>query len=285
MRVFVPEGTLLDTPENTVSISSENELRRARDNGTVLESRVLLCDNAHNLHVRLGDLRGVIPRREGALGIDTGTTRDVALLTRVNKPVQFLVEKFCGDTVYLSRRAAQSACCREYLCKLRPGDVIGATVTHLEPFGAFCDVGAGVSALLPVSCLCVSRIAHPSAHVSAGQSIFTAVKGIDSCGRIALTMKELLGTWEENAASLNPGDTVPGIVRTVEPYGIFVELKPNLSGLAEYVPGVCAGMQASVYVKSVLPEKMKIKLVIVDAFYADETPSKPNYLITSGKID
>jgi len=285
MRIFVPEGALLNTPENRECLESEGGLRRAREDGRVLESRALLCDGAHNLHVRLGGLRGVIPRREGALGIDTGTTRDVALLTRVNKPVQFLVEKFCGDTVYLSRRAAQSACCREYLCGLCPGDVIPAAVTHLEPFGAFCDVGAGVSALLPVSCLCVSRIAHPAARVAGGQSVLAAVKGIDACGRVTLSMKELLGTWEENAAPLSPGDTVPGIVRTVEPYGIFVELAPNLSGLAEYVPGVLAGMQASVFVKSVLPDRMKVKLVLVDAFCGEPVLTEPRYFIDSGHID
>jgi small subunit ribosomal protein S1 len=283
-RVFVPEGALMGTPENRRSLLSENTLRRAREDGQVLESRALLCDGEHNLHVSLGSLRGVIPRREGALGIDTGATRDVALLTRVNKPVQFLVEKFCGNTVYLSRRAVQSACCKEYLRTLRPGDIVPATVTHLESFGAFCDVGAGISALLPVSYLCVSRIAHPAARIYAGQSIRAAIKGIDGCGRITLTMKELLGTWEENAAALNPGDTVPGIIRTVEPYGIFVELAPNLSGLAEYVPGVRPGMQASVFVKSVQPEKMKVKLVLVDAVFGHNTPAPLRYFVDSGSL-
>jgi small subunit ribosomal protein S1 len=281
----------LNTPENLEALSSEGALRLARTQGRVLESRVILCDSAHNLHVRLGELRGVIPRREGALGIDTGATRDVALLTRVNKPVQFFAEKFCGDTVYLSRRAVQKLCCGEYLCRLRPGDVISAAVTHLEPFGAFCDVGAGVSALLPVSCICVSRIEHPSARLCTGQKILAAVKGIDGCGRITLTMKELLGTWEQNAAHFCPGDTVPGIIRTVEPYGVFIELAPNLSGLAEYVPGVAAGMQASVFIKSVNPQKMKIKLAIVDFGYRAPScelsarAAQIKYYVTGGRID
>ncbi|MCL2023256.1 MAG: S1 RNA-binding domain-containing protein [Oscillospiraceae bacterium] len=281
---FVPEGDLLNTAENIRACSSETTLRLARDEGRILESRALLCDNAHNLHVSFEGLRGVIPRHEGAVGIDSGTTRDVALLARVNKPVQFMVEKFCGDTVYLSRRAAQLACCKEYLSTLEAGDIIPATVTHLEPFGAFCDVGAGISALLPVSCLCVSRIDHPAARLSVPQRIKAVVKGIDGCGRITLSMKELLGTWEENAAMFSPGDTVPGIVRTVESYGIFVELTPNLSGLAEYVEGVKVGMQASVYVKSILQDKMKIKLVLVDAFCGDNIPLPPRYFTDCAKL-
>ena len=55
-----------------------------------------------------------------------------------------------------------------------------------------------------------------------------------------------------------------GIVRSVESYGIFVELKPNLAGLAEYRENVYVGQSAAVYIKSIIPEKMKIKLIIID---------------------
>ena len=67
---------------------------------------------------------------------------------------------------------------------------------------------------------------------------------------------------------------MPGIVRSVERYGIFVELKPNLAGLAEYVPGVVPGQHASVYIKNLIPERMKIKLIIVDSFDA-QYPNEP----------
>ena len=48
-----------------------------------------------------------------------------------------------------------------------------------------------------------------------------------------------------------------------------MELSPNLAGLAEYVPGVCSGDAASVYIKSIHPDRMKIKLILVDHFAAD----------------
>lgn len=62
------------------------------------------------------------------------------------------------------------------------------------------------------------------------------------------------------------GETVPGVVRSVEPYGVFVELTPNLAGLAEPSAALEPGQPVAVYVKSILPEKMKIKLVVVEAF-------------------
>ena len=62
------------------------------------------------------------------------------------------------------------------------------------------------------------------------------------------------------------GRTVSGIIRSVEEYGVFVELTPNLAGLAEPCATAKVGECASVYIKSILPEKMKIKLIIIDNF-------------------
>ena len=104
-------------------------------------------------------------------------------------------------------------------------------------------------------------------------------------GRISLSHKELLGTWEQNAAGFAAGETVAGIVRSVENYGIFVELTPNLAGLAETRTGVRAGQQASVYIKSILPDKMKIKLILIDAFDDDCPPSPPVYFTDATHID
>jgi small subunit ribosomal protein S1 len=77
---------------------------------------------------------------------------------------------------------------------------------------------------------------------------------------------------------------VAGIVRSVESYGIFVELAPNLAGLAEPKEGVKAGQSASVYIKNLIPEKMKVKLIIVDSFDAEYKIEEPEYFITSGHI-
>ena len=73
--------------------------------------------------------------------------------------------------------------------------------------------------------------------------------------RVSLSHKELLGTWEENAALFSSGETVSGIVRSVEHYGVFVELAPNLAGLAEPKDGVKVGQQASVYIKNLIPDE------------------------------
>ena len=179
----------------------------------------------------------------------------------------------------LSRRAAQREFCESFLKDLRPGDIIPAKVTHLESFGAFVDIGCGRISLLSIDCISVSRISHPSARLSVGDMIYTVVRNIDERGRVFVSERELLGSWEENAAMFSEGQTVRGIVRSIESYGIFIELAPNLAGLAEYRDGLFPGQQAAVYIKSIIPDKMKIKLIIIDTDEQVSTPTPITYFI------
>lgn len=290
MKKYYTENCLIGTQENKNALSSKAALKEAFLNGKILEARAVMCDKEHNLHVDLGVMKGIIPREEGAIGIDDGSVRDIAIISRVNKPVMFKITGFEKDEngesyAVLSRRAVQKECMEEYISKLTPGCIIDAVVTHMESFGVFADIGAGISALMPIDSISISRIPHPSARFFAGQKIKAVVKGIDESGRITLSYKELLGTWEENARIFSAGETVPGIVRSVERYGIFVELRPNLAGLAEYVPGVVPGQHASVYIKNLIPERMKVKLIIVDSFDAEYPNEAPEYFIDGDFID
>ena len=284
---YLPEGDRIDTPDNQASIATITALMQAQNEGKLLEARCVRCDADHNLYVKLPCGEGIIPHHEGAIGIAEGTTKDIVLITRVNKPVCFVVTGFrqseVGCRPVLSRRIAQERCKEEFLDGLQLGDIIPARITRLETFGAFCDIGCGLPALLPIADISVSRILHPADRLRVGMEILGVVSSLDN-GRICLSHRELLGTWEENAARFTVGETVAGIVRSVEPYGIFVELSPNLAGLAEPHPGVRVGQQAAVYIKSVQPEKLKIKLALIDAQDNDQPPAQPEYFITDGPL-
>ena len=69
-----------------------------------------------------------------------------------------------------------------------------------------------------------------------------------------------MGSWEENADLFTPGETVTGVIRSIEDYGVFVELMPNLAGLAEIDDNLFEGQSVAVYIKSIIKQKMKIKL-------------------------
>ena len=295
---YFPEGLIIKTARNRDALSSMASLEEARVTSKILEARVMLCSSHFELSVDLGVCRGIIPRDEVAWSEDGKAPRDIAVITRVGKAVSFVIDRIeypeGGEPVaYLSRRRAQELCVKNYLNTLQIGDVIDARVTHFEPFGAFCDIGCGIISLLSIDSISVSRISHPDDRFSIGQNIRAVVKSREepldvphniSLGRIALSHKELLGTWEENAGRFEIGQTVAGIVRSIESYGIFVELAPNLAGLAEWKSGVVVGDVASVYIKNIIPSKMKVKLVIVDSYAADKHFIKNDYFITEGNV-
>lgn len=271
---FLPEGRIGFRPV------SKAELLRARDEKRICEGVALLCDKDRNLIVDLGSMRGVITRAEGAWS-PNGDVKDIAVISRVGKEVCFTVSGFAKDVggaeyALLSRRDAMKICAEEYLPRLRPGDVIDARVTRPDSFGAFVDVGCGIVGLMPIDAISVSRIAHPSERFAAGQDIRAVVADVGG-GRVTLSHRELLGTWEENASRFEAGQTVAGIVRSVERYGVFVELTPNLAGLAEPESEVVPGDRISVYIKSVIPEKMKIKLVLIDRLPRIDLPRRFDY--------
>ena len=285
---YLPEGARLSTQENREACASLSALERAMNVGTILEGIVTLCDHTLSLHVDVGGYEGIIPREEAVFNPDGQPVKDIAIISRVGKPVCFCVLGVVRDSgmgkpqLLLSRRAAQMACCREYLGDLIPGDIIPARVTHLESFGAFVDIGCGLVSLLSVDCISVSRIHHPQDRLTPGMQLRVVVKSANmAAGRIYVTLRELLGTWAQNAARFEAGQTVTGIVRSVESYGVFIELAPNLAGLTELRDEQRAlahrwiGQSAAVFIKSIVPERMKIKLVLIDTYPNPQQPLPP----------
>lgn len=281
-------------PEGALPLSQErltlDQLREAMDHQTVLEGLAVRCDGRRDLFVRFGGHEGVIPRLDAVHPAVSGADRDIAVLSRVGKPTCFTVTALEADekgapAALLSRRAAQEQAMEYFFGHLEPGTVLTGRVTRLESFGAFVDVGCGIVAMLPIEHISVSRISHPKDRFQDGQKILTAVWSLDrEARRITLTHRELLGTWMENASRFRPGETVRGVVRTVKDYGSFIELAPNLSGLADAKERLAPGDGVSVYIKSIRPERMKIKLQVIEKL--PPAPAEPiHYQVTDGKLE
>ncbi len=289
-NTYGPEGSRIMRADNHACISSYEGLRRALEDQCILEAPAILCDAEFRLHISLcAGVSGIMERDEVQYAPDAEPIKDIAILTRVGKPVCFKVVGFSEDAsgrvvAHLSRRAAQQECVLQYIDTLIPGDILPAKITHIENFGAFVDIGCGIISLLSIDSISVSRISHPGVRFSVGDPIYTVIKSIDDRGRIYVSARELLGSWEENAARFSEGETVGGVIRSVEPYGVFVELAPNLAGLAESKSGVHPGQSCAVYIKSIIPEKMKIKLIIIDAQDMQTHPAPLSYFIDTEHV-
>ena len=285
-KTYLPEGkALYAASKHRNGRADTGDVIDLMHDGVIIEGKCILCDSEMNLYVDFGYAKGIIPGSECVFSPLKTPVKEIAVISKVGRPVCFKVkglmpggketenikEKIGMDAsaplFLLSRREAQKECMENYVASLSPGDIIDARVTHLENFGCFVDIGCGIISLLSIDTVSVSRISHPKERFYIGQDIKVVVKsGLNEYGQITITHKELLGTWEQNAAAFSVGQTAVGIVRSIESYGVFVELAPNFAGLAELKDGVEEGQSAAVFIKNMIPEKMKVKLVIIDSY-------------------
>lgn len=278
MHPYRPESTYVSPP-------GTDALEKAMEDGRILQAMCVKCDEHRNLHLDLGGQRGIIPRAETAMGLAEGLTREIAVLSRVGRAVSFRVlGKNPDGSFRLSRRAAQLEAKEYFFSALRPGDILQVRVQSAGAAGAFCDMGCGFTALMPIGRCCICRLRSAAELHQSGSLVCAALwKALDESGRICLSGREALGTWEENAALFRQGQTVPAVARSVMPYGIFVELTPNLSGLAEPMAGIFPGDAVSVFIRAIQPGKHKIKLNILQKLPAP-IPAEPVYFVTSGHL-
>lgn len=149
---------------------------------------------------------------------------------------------------------------------LKPNMITKGRIINIEDYGAFIELPNHIVGLLPIENISISRIRSPYERFQIGQTIPVKVKQINQKkNQVTFTYKELLGTWEENVKKVKEGMKLEGIIKEKEKNqnGIFVELTPNLVGLAEYKENMQYGERVQVYIKKIIPEKKKIKLIIL----------------------
>ena len=265
MQPFTPEGWDTVTKELT-----KDSIYNVIENKEILQGVVNSCDENYNLHISLGNgINGIMPRKEiEAINAEnSGGPRESLCTGKVNKFVQFRVKEVQEDgNVILSRKDVQQDALNWIKSDLQVGDKLSGIVKNIKPYGVFIEIGGGVVGLAHIEDLSIARIKSPSERVKIGQKLDIVVKSIDrEEGKVILSHKELLGTWEDNIQKFQEKTRVKGIVRETEKNknGIFIELTPNLVGMAEYVDGLQYGESVDVYIKKIIPEKKKIKLVIV----------------------
>lgn len=285
---YYPEGMF--PAERQAGAMTRDQLKKAFSEGVILEGVARSATASHDLLVDLGSVQGIIPREETAIGIAEGSVRDIAILSRVGKAVCFEITSLEGlysdkPTLVLSRRRAQEKALSHLLHEVPLGTVLPAVVTHLDRFGAFCDIGCGNVSLLSIEHISISRINHSRDRFTEGQHIYVAILSRDlRQNRLSLTHRELLGTWSENAEHFQVGETVVGIVRSIKDYGVFIELSPNLSGLAEYREDLMPGDRVSVYIKAILPERQKVKLIVIRTLPGTQEAPPIRYFLTAGSV-
>ena len=262
---FIPEGWS-ETKDNY----SLEQIKEIKEKDGIMQGIVFDCDEKYNLHVKLGDnIEGIIPRNEvEAIDVDNfGYCNTNICKNKVNTYVEFKVKEIRDDhRILLSRKMVQKEALEWVKDELVPGMVVNGIIKNIRKFGVFVEIGGGVVGLLHIEDISISRIKTPEERFFVGQKINVVIKSIDKeNNRIVLSHKELLGNWEENIQDYQEKMIVSGIVKEPDKFksGIFIELKPNLVGLAEYKEGFKYGQKVNVYIKKIIKDRKKIKLLIV----------------------
>lgn len=264
----------------------------AISNKAPLEAKVVSCDKDNTLKLRLGqNIVGKIPFDELEYNIHGEETKRASAVSKISKYVRFIPLEIkqideVSYEVLCSRKMVQKDCFDNFISKLTPGDIIDAKPIKTLGYGTFCDIGCGIIALLPTNNISVTHVIDQENIFRNISRLKVIISSIDDHNRIQLSHKELLGTWEENVAAFEEQDITYGTVLSIEDYGIFVRLSQNLSGLAEPVAfKVEPGDLVSVRITNIKPDKMKVKLLILEKLGKNENDYTPfNYSIQSGHI-
>jgi small subunit ribosomal protein S1 len=161
--------------------------------------------------------------------------------TLIGQKLSFRVQKADERDVVLSRRALleeeRAAKAKETREKLVPGAVFEGTVTSVQDYGAFVDLG-GIEGLVHVSELAWDRVSKPQDLLKSGDTVQVQVLRIDhdekKGERIGLSVRALTPRPEPVASTEPPragvapppqprvGDVTEVSVDKIESYGLFV---------------------------------------------------------------
>lgn len=253
---------IIDENVDLGQLYSIDSLKKLVNTNTPVQGTVVSYREEEGIIVDLGnDIKGcILPFNFDESSISPKNT----IISFIGRKIMAYVDIVEDDIVYLNRVALQIDYKINVIDNLQIGTILDTKVLSIAPFGAFVDLGYGILGLLPIGDVSIARFSNINDVFSRGDTIKVIYKGLGNSGYI-VTHKELLGTWEENLAKFCIGEYCHGIIREIKPYGAFIELAPNFTGLAEIPQGfsINVGDTACVRIKSVNAEKLKVKLSLV----------------------
>lgn len=248
-----------------------SQLEKIKDEEQVIDMYVETVDDSFNMIGYIGNkIKAILPRDEASSVVnEDGLVDTKHIINKAGKKIQACIKEIIKDVdgstlVILSKKILELKVRKWMYMHLKPGMKLKGVVRGLTEYAAFVDVGGGVTGMLKTADISDVFVNHASDILKLGQRIEVIVKKFDrDTGRIDLSYKEKFGTFEDNIKDLKEGDIVDGIIRNRTKTGIFVELKPNLSGIADHVSGLEYGQKVLVSIKRINVEKKKIKLIII----------------------
>jgi len=166
-----------------------------------------------------------------------------------------------ANKLIFSEKAAGDALAEERAGELPIGTKLTGTITGLVDFGLFVRVN-DVEGLVHISEVSWDRVTNLRELFTVGQSVDVMVTDVEG-GRVSLSMKRLTADpWVEKVAGLKVGQPITGTVSKVTSFGVFVEVAPEVLGLAHISEfGLTGEEKLSDAVKSGEPADFVVKSI------------------------
>jgi small subunit ribosomal protein S1 len=202
----------------------------------------------------------------------TGLRREEQQSEYIGRALTFQIIEFAenGRNIVVSRKPIlekeRQGRMEELKATLKEGMKVKGTVTSIQKFGAFVNIG-GIEGLLPVSEIAWTRTEKVSDVLSVGQTVEVIVKKLDwEQNRFSFSLKDAMpDPWERAAETFPIGSYHTGTVSRLAPFGAFVTLKEGVDGLI-HISKLGAGKRVS-HPKEVVKEgqTVEVKVEAVDA--------------------
>lgn len=192
-------------------------------------------------------------------------------------PFNILEHEENGRNIVVSRRAWLEKEKQARIEKLREtlseGQEITASVSSIQNFGAFVDMG-GIDGLIPASEISWDRTQRPGDVLTIGQKVTARIISLDwEKNRLTLSLKAMQqDPWAGVAEKYAPDSRINGTIVRLAPFGVFVRLAPGVEGLV-HISNLGAGrrinhpkevvevgQEVEAYVLSVDAQSRKISL-------------------------
>ena len=181
-------GNILLSRVEAADVLAWEKIREYKESGEALDVTVKGITNAGVIAYVEG-IRGFIPASRLSLGYVEDTEE------YLNRQIRVQVIEFDKDSkkLILSARELLREQAEEErkkkISNVQVGLVTEGTVESLQPYGAFVDLGNGLSGLVHISQICEKRIKKPSEVLSVGDRVKVKVTAVKD-GKLSLSIKE-----------------------------------------------------------------------------------------------
>ncbi|MBR1390456.1 MAG: S1 RNA-binding domain-containing protein [Lachnospiraceae bacterium] len=218
-------GNILLSMKEANEVLAWDKLQEYLEQDTILSVKISESVNG-GVIAYLEGIRGFIPASQ----ITTAYVEDTA--SYVGKTIEvrvITVDEDANRLVLSGKSVAAEKETEEHnhkVAMLVPGSVVEGTVESLQPYGAFVNLGNGLSGLVHISQICERRIKKPSEVLKEGQRVKAKILNTND-GKISLSMRAL----EEEMVDTTPSEEAADLSAYRSSENLSTSLGSLLSGL------------------------------------------------------